>query len=177
MNICVFCGSRNVSDIYRESAQILGTLIGERGHSLVWGGTYGGLMGDLASATRAAGGKIIAVSVQNFRHRIHPDADEVHIMKDLASRKSKFIEHADAFIALVGGSGTLDEITDMLEQRKYGNHDKPIAVLNTAGFYDGLKELLTRMDTEGFLSTSADDGLYFADTPLSALTYVEGYRA
>jgi uncharacterized protein (TIGR00730 family) len=151
MNICVFCGSKDVAPVYREAAHRLGALMGSHGHSLVWGGSNVGLMRDVADAVQNAGGKLYGVSVENFKTSGRENADEMEIAVDLATRKGRLMERADAFVALVGGSGTLDEITDMIEQRKYGKHDKPVVVLNTNGFYDGFKQLIAQMDRDGFL--------------------------
>ena len=175
MNICVFCSHREVDDKYRAAAQELATLIAQKGHTLVWGGTNTGTMKVIADAAQSAGGKIIGVSMELFKSGARTNADEMLILPTLAARKAKLIELSDVLIALPGGLGTLDEITEVLELKKEGMHAKPIIFLNSHDFYAGLKILLEKMDAEGFLPDASAIYAYFADTPEAAMRYVEAH--
>jgi uncharacterized protein (TIGR00730 family) len=99
----------------------------------------------------AAGGRLVGISVEFLRGVARTDADEMVIAKDLAERKALLLARSDAIVVLVGGLGTLDEATEILELRKHRLHDKPVVLLNTDGFYDGLLQQLRRMEAEGFL--------------------------
>ena len=175
MNICVFCSHREVDDKYRAAAQELATRIAQKGHTLVWGGTNTGTMKVIADAAQSAGGKIIGVSMELFKATARTNADEMLILPTLAGRKAKLIELADVLIALPGGLGTLDEITEVLELKKEGMHTKPIIFLNSHDFYAGLKILLEKMDAEGFLPDESAVYAYFADTPEDAVQYIEAH--
>ena len=92
---------------------------------------------------------------------------------DLAERKRLLLEKGDAVVIMVGGTGTLDEATEILELKKHGHTDKPVVLLNTAGFYDGLKQQFHRMDAEGFLPRPLAELVFFAEEPVGALAYLE----
>jgi uncharacterized protein (TIGR00730 family) len=95
---------------------------------------------------------------------------------DLAARKIMIVEKSNAFITLVGGTGSLDEVMEVIELKKYQKHNKPVVILNTNGFYDGLKSQFQTMSDGGFLSTSLEETVRFADTPQEALDYVLSYK-
>jgi uncharacterized protein (TIGR00730 family) len=174
MNICVFCsgGWNEAAANYVTSVKAFGSLIGQHHHNLVWGGSPKGLMGDVADATKVSGGKIIGIGVE-WLHRRHEGADEFVVEQDLVARKATMLARSDAFAILPGGIGTLDEVTEILELKKHSFHKKPIAVLNTSGFYDGLKMQLERMDNEGFLPMKLSELIFFANTPEEAMHYIE----
>lgn len=151
LNICVFCSASDLAPVYTDAAREFAELIGSRGHSLVWGGSDSGLMKVMADGVQKAGGRLIGVSVEFLRNVARPDADEMIITADLAERKAVLLERADAVVVMVGGTGTLDEATEILELRKHGMHSKPVVILNTDGFYDGLQQQMARMESEGFL--------------------------
>jgi uncharacterized protein (TIGR00730 family) len=173
MNICVFCSAYTLDDRYTVPARKLAALLGERGHTLVWGGSDAGLMGVLADAVRAAGGRLVGVSVDLLAHKTYQGADEIVMALDLAERKAILLARADAVVVLVGGLGTLDEVTEVLELKKHGLHIKPVVVLDTEGFYDGLRDQLARMEAEGFLPRPLDELVFFAADAASALAYLE----
>ena len=173
MNICIFCSAADVEEKYKFAAAEFSTLVAERGHTLVWGGSNVGLMEVIASAAQQAGGKIIGISIEHFRKNLREDADEMIVAKDLAERKALLLKNCDAIVALVGGTGTLDEVTEMIELKKYEVHNKPVVFLNTDGFYDGLKQLFGRMQKEGFLFFPIETIVHFADTPEEAMAYIE----
>jgi uncharacterized protein (TIGR00730 family) len=102
----------------------------------------------------------------------HKDADEMIIEKDLGTRKATMLKRSDALVVLVGGIGTLDEITEVLELKKHGTHNKPIVILNTENFYEGLKVQLQKMKDDGFINKALDDLIYFADTPKEVVEHI-----
>ncbi|WP_105970565.1 LOG family protein [Streptomyces geranii] len=173
MNICVFLSAADLDDRYTRPAREFAKLLGKGGHTLVWGGSDVGLMKVVADGVQEAGGRLVGVSVEFLAARTRPVADEMVIAKDLAERKRLLLEKADAVVIMVGGTGTLDEATEILELKKHGKSDKPVVLLNTAGFYDGLKEQLRRMDAEGFLPRPLTDLVFFAEEAVGALAYLE----
>lgn len=173
MNICIFCSASDLPDEYTRQAKQLARLIAEHGYTLVWGGSDVGLMRDVSSAAQEAGGRIVGVSIGYLRDYAKQGADEMLITKDLAERKAMMLERADAIIVLVGGIGTLDELTEVLEHKKHRHHAKPVVVLNTNGFYDGFRTQLERMDRDGFLRMPLDSLIEFVDNPDDALRIVE----
>ena len=175
MNICIFCSASDVGEVYTKDARIFAADIAKRGHALVWGGSNKGTMKVIADAAQENGGRIIGISVEKLRADARPNADEMIITKDWPERKATLLGRADAIVVLPGGIGTLDEITEVMELKKHNLHDKPIVFLNTAGFYDGFKMQLNRMNDEGFLPGSLSDLLFFADTPEAAMAYIEDH--
>ncbi|MFC9833354.1 TIGR00730 family Rossman fold protein [Rhodococcus sp. NPDC127530] len=174
MNICVFLSSADLDERYTRPAREFAELIGEGGHTLVWGGSDTGLMKVVADGVRETGGRLVGISVDFLRHFARKDADEMVIAKDLAERKALLLARADAVVVMVGGLGTLDEATEILELRKHGLLDKPVALLDTAGFYDGLILQLERMEEEGFLPVPLVELVFLADDGADALAYLEG---
>lgn len=168
LNVCVFCSAAELDAVYTESAREFAELIGERGHSLVWGGSDVGLMKVVADGVQKAGGRLVGISVEFLHHKARENADEMIITANLAERKALLLERADAVVIMVGGTGTLDEATDILELKKHGMHAKPVVLLNTAGFYDGLRRQLERMDAEGFLPLPLSELVAFAETGAEA---------
>ena len=170
--ICVFCSANVVADKYTAAAQELGRLMVEHGYDLVWGGSDKGLMKVIADSVQDAGGRLIGITVEMLKQTRRPNADEMIITKDLAERKAMLLKRADAIVLLVGGIGSLDEVTEVLEFKKHGSHHKPIVALNTDGFYEGLKTQLNKMKSEGFLTRDLDGLICFADQPAEALNYI-----
>ncbi|RDI68923.1 LOG family protein [Nocardia pseudobrasiliensis] len=172
MDICVFLSAAELDERYTGPAREFAEMLGKGGHTLVWGGSDVGLMKLVADGVQGAGGRLVGVSVDFLRHKARDNADEMIIAADLAERKAQLLARADAVVIMVGGTGTLDEATDILELKKHGLHSKPIVLLNTAGFYDGLRQQLERMDAEGFLPRPLGELLYFADDGADALEYL-----
>jgi uncharacterized protein (TIGR00730 family) len=164
MRICVFLSAADLDDRYTRPAREFAKLLGKGGHTLVWGGSDG---------VQEAGGRLVGVSVEFLAAKVRPGVDEMVIAKDLAERKKLLLEKADAVVIMVGGTGTLDEATEILELKKHGHTQKPVVLLNTAGFYDGLKEQFRRMEDEGFLPLPLTDLVFFAEEPVGALAYLE----
>lgn len=171
--ICVFCSANNVEKKYIQDANALGRLMVKHGYDLVWGGSNVGLMKVMADGVQSAGGKIIGITVEFLKQKRRLDAHEMIICKDLPERKSLMLKRADAIVLLVGGTGSLDEITEILEFKKHNFHRKPVVVLNTDNFYEGLKTQLIRMEKEGFLTQKLTSLIYFADSPLKAVAYID----
>ncbi|MFF7373474.1 TIGR00730 family Rossman fold protein [Streptomyces tricolor] len=173
MNICVFLSAADLDERYTRPAREFAELLGKGGHTLVWGGSDVGLMKVVADGVQEAGGRLLGVSVEFLANKARPGADEMVIAADLAERKKLLLEKADAVVIMVGGTGTLDEATEILELKKHGRTEKPVVLLNTAGFYDGLREQFRRMEAEGFLPRPLAELVFFADEPVGALAHLE----
>jgi len=176
--ICVFCSSSNaVPRAYFDVAEELGAVMAARGHTLVYGGASIGLMGALARAVHRGGGRVVGVLPEPLKAReiAYEQADELVITRDLRERKAIMEERADAFVALPGGFGTLEETVEILTLKQLGLHEKPICWLDAGGYYAGLRALFERMYGEGFAHTGHAELSRFAEDVPSALAYVEGY--
>ncbi|WP_069815095.1 TIGR00730 family Rossman fold protein [Streptomyces sp. TP-A0874] len=173
MNICVFCSASDLDERYTAPAREFAGLIGRGGHTLVWGGSNTGLMKVMADGVEESGGRLAGVSVRFLAHKARPGVDEMVIAEDLAERKRELLSRAEAIVIMVGGAGTLDEATEILELKKHGLHAKPVVLLNAAGFYDGLKEQLQRMEAEGFLPRPLAELMHFAEDGAAAMAYLE----
>ncbi|CAM5594964.1 LOG family protein [Streptomyces narbonensis] len=173
MNICVFLSAADLDDRYTVPARDFAERLGKAGHTLVWGGSDAGLMGVVADGVQEAGGRLVGVSVDFLQHKAHPSTDEMVVARDLAERKALLLAKSDAIVIMAGGIGTLDEATEILELKKHGKHTKPVVLLNTAGFYDGLKIQLRRMADENFLPVPLTDLVFFAEDGPTALAYLE----
>lgn len=165
MNICVFCSANDLDERYNTAARQLGELIASGGHTLIWGGSNVGMMKILADAASSSGGKIVGISMEILRYCAREDADELIVAKDLAERKQIMLQRSDVFVILPGGTGTIDEMFEIIEMKKHRTHDKRTIVLNADNFYDGLKRQLEHMETEGFLTRPLDQIVRFTDTP------------
>lgn len=171
-SVCVFCGARPGHDpSLVEVARTLGTLIGQSGRTLVFGGGRIGLMGELARATTAAGGHVVGFIPEHLERIEVADTSlpELHIVNDMHSRKLAMFERADAFCILPGGLGTLDETFEILTWRQLGLHDKPIALLNAGGYWDPFLVLVDRLIEGGFASAANRDLFTVVETPEAAL--------
>src|SRR6476659_8571041 len=173
MNICVFLSSAHLDERYTRPAREFAELIGKAGHTLVWGGSDTGLMKVVADAVRENGGRLVGISVGFLRAWARTDADEMVIAEDLAERKALLLAKSDAVVVMAGGLGTLDEATEILEQRKHGLHNKPVVLLNTAGFYEGLTLQLRRMEEQGFLPVPLAELVFVTDQGVDALAHLE----
>lgn len=153
-SIAVFCGSSNGSDlIYLEQAYQLGQQLGQSGITLVYGGAKVGLMGAVADGTLAASGDVIGV-LPGFLEKkeiAHPKLTKLILVESMHERKQLMNEYCEGVIAMPGGFGTLEELFEMLTWGQLGLHQKPIGILNIAGYYDALLHLLDHMVTQGLL--------------------------
>jgi uncharacterized protein (TIGR00730 family) len=154
-SLCVYCGSRNgVADTFVEAARAVGTWIGANGGQLVYGGGNNGLMGVVADATLAAGGRVVGVIPQALVEKewAKHDCTELHIVDSMHERKRMMAERADAFVALAGGIGTLEELFEVWTWRQLGYHDKPVGILDTAGYFQPLLAFLRQSVEAGFMN-------------------------
>lgn len=169
----VFCAATDIADVYVAAAQACGQLLGKKGYDLVWGGSDKGLMNIIASAIQEQGGRLTGVIVEQFATSARHNADEMIVADSMAERKRLMLEKSDAFLILPGGIGTLDELAEVLEFKKQGMHSKPIVILNTQGFFNGLKEQFSAMQSAGCLPKPFEELVYFAENPESAAGYIE----
>lgn len=172
LSVCVYCGSRHgAKPAYTTAARALGTAIGARGWQLVYGGGIVGLMGEVANATLAAGGRVIGVIPESLKKLEvgHLGLHELHVVPTMHVRKQMMAERADAFIALPGGIGTLEELYEVWTWRQLGYHNQPIGLLNINGYYDHLLRFMDHSVAEGFLSASQQDAVQVGTDPEALL--------
>jgi len=154
MRICVFCGSSvGKKPDYLEAARNFGQLLARRGIGLVYGGASVGMMGEVADAALAAGGEVIGVIPQALvdKEIAHKNLTDLRIVKTMHERKALMAELSDGFVALPGGTGTLEEAFEVWTWGVLGFHKKACAWLNIAGYYDSLMASIQHMEEEGFL--------------------------
>ena len=154
-SICVYCGSRPGNEPeFAALAREVGSWIGKHGGQLVYGGGSNGLMGILADATLAAGGRVVGVIPKALVEKewAHNGCTELHVVETMHDRKRIMAEHADAFLALPGGIGTLEEFFEVWTWRQLGYHNKPVGLLNASGYYDSLLTFLKSSVTAGFMN-------------------------
>ncbi|MFT5933044.1 MAG: hypothetical protein ACI83N_000029 [Hydrogenophaga sp.] len=154
-SLCVYCGSRpGVDPAFMALAEQVGRWIGQHQGQLVYGGGRSGLMGCVAQATLAAGGRVVGVIPKALVERefANHDCTELHVVDNMHDRKRLMAERADAFLALPGGIGTFEEFFEVWTWRQLGYHDKPIGLLNASGYYDGLLTFLRHTSAQGFVS-------------------------
>ena len=155
VSICVYCGSRpGNKPAYQAIAADLGRAIGQRGWQLVYGGGRAGLMGIVADATLAAGGRVVGVIPESLmRLEVgHRGLTELHVVQTMHERKHMMAERSDAFIAMPGGIGTFEELFEVWTWRHLGYHHRPLGLLDTAGFWTPLMAFLQHAVAEGFMS-------------------------
>lgn len=143
-NVCVFCSSSSAVDShYFDTAREFGTRLGESGATLVFGGANVGMMGVLARAVHAGGGRVIGVIPEMFVEKgiVYKEADELIVTADLRDRKRKMEQRSDGFVVLPGGFGTFDELFDILSLRHLRAHTKPVVLLNSKQYFDPLLDL------------------------------------
>jgi uncharacterized protein (TIGR00730 family) len=175
-SVAVYCGSRfGDAPAFATAARVVGQLIGQRGATLVYGGGRVGLMGTLADAVIAAGGRVVGVIPQALMDREvgHTRLTELHIVQTMHERKQLMAERADAFISLPGGIGTLEELYEVWSWQQLGYHDKPVALLNVDGYYDALLEFTRVTLARGFISQAQFDALLVDTDPARLLDRVQ----
>jgi uncharacterized protein (TIGR00730 family) len=177
-SIAVFCGSsKGVDPEYALQARLLGETLAQRDIMVVYGGARLGLMGELADATLAAGGKVTGV-MPHFLERkeiAHLGLTELILTDSMHQRKKRINDISDGFVALPGGFGTLDESFEMITWAQLGIHHKPIAFLNINGFYNPLIAMVNNMVEKGFLKPTHRDMLIVSDDILDMLTTMDNY--
>lgn len=153
-SVCVYCGSQpGASPAFAEAAAVLGTMLARRGLTLVYGGASVGLMGVVADAALAAGGRVVGVIPRILMRKelAHAGLADLVVTGSMQERKTRMAELSDAFVALPGGIGTLDELFEMWTWGQLGLHAKPCALVNTGGYYDDLVRFLDRAVRDGLL--------------------------
>lgn len=179
-SLCVYCGSRHGEDAaYTLAARAMGAEIGRRGWQLVYGGGNVGLMGEVADATLAAGGRVVGVIPESLMQREvgHKSLHELHVVPNMHLRKQLMAERANAFVALPGGVGTLEELYEVWTWRQLGYHANPIGLLNTNGFYDGLLQFMQHTMDQGFVSADTHALLHVHTDPAELLDRLHGHNA
>ncbi|MGC9353865.1 MAG: TIGR00730 family Rossman fold protein [Mariniphaga sp.] len=179
MNICVFSSSSNaISNIYFKEARKLGMLIGQQGHTLVNGGANVGLMEAVTVAASEAGAKTIGIIPERFvkRSLASINSHEVISTKDMQERKAKMREISDAFIALPGGFGTLEEILEVLTLRQLSYHHKPVIFINTNQFFRHLFHQFELSFTEKFAKEIYRELYFSAENAEMAMEYIADYK-
>ena len=152
--VCIYCGSNNgFNPLFREAAENIGKLCAQSGLGIVYGGGGVGLMGAVADAALAHGGEVIGVIPRLLveKEKEHRGVTQLFEVETMHERKQKMADLADAFIALPGGIGTLEEIIEVFTWQQLGYHQKPVGILNVAGFFDPLLNFLNDMEKNGFL--------------------------
>ncbi len=176
--VCVFCGSRpGVDPAHAAAARELGAALAARNLTLITGGGRVGLMGEVAAAALAAGGQVTGVIPQalSAKEIALEDATDLVVVGTMHQRKQLMADRADAFVALPGGFGTMDELFEILTWAQLGIHTKPVALLNIAGFYDPLLAWADHMAREGFLRPEHRAMLLSADTLDGLFAALESY--
>jgi len=178
--VCVFCGSaEGRRPAYADAARALATELCARGLGLVYGGGSVGLMGVLADGVLARGGEVIGVLPRGLASEelAHAGLSELRIVGSMHERKATMAALADAFVALPGGLGTFEETLEMLTWAQLGIHDKPVGVVNVAGYWDDWLHAHARAVEEGFVRPEFRNLLLSADTPAALLDRMVGWRA
>lgn len=179
-NICVFCGASDGNNpFYQLYAQQLGEQIARQGRTLVYGGGNKGLMGTIANTVLSHGGKVIGVIPERLvkAETAHNDLTELEIVADMHIRKARMAELADAFIAMPGGTGTLEEIFEIWTGAQIGYHEKPVALYDVANFWQPMLTFLSHAVVEGFIRQSFYNTLLVNDDPIILLQQLDNYIA
>jgi uncharacterized protein (TIGR00730 family) len=177
--ICVFCGaSPGARPGYRRATEERARLLGARGIGVVYGGGGVGLMGALADAVLAEGGEITGVIPRSLVHReiAHRDVPDMRLVASMHERKALMAELADAFVALPGGIGTLEELFEVYTWAQLGLHQKPCALLNVEGYYDGVADFLAHAVQERFLRQETRELLMVESDPATLLERLRSFE-
>ena len=177
--LCVYCGSSsgNHPD-YIERARAFGSAMAQRGITLVYGGGKVGLMGAVADAVLAGGGRVIGVIPRQLvaLEVAHQGLTELQVVDTMHQRKTRMFELADAFVALPGGFGTLDEMFEMLTWSQLGLHEYPCAFLDVRGYFTPLRGMMDHMVSEGFVRASQRSQVWFGDDENELFDWMQGYQ-
>lgn len=176
MQIAVYCGSKSGhSTEYIDLATNLGQQMARRQHDLIYGGANIGLMGAVADAVLAGGRQVLGVMPKALvdREVAHPGITELQVVDTMHERKAGMADPADAFVALPGGPGTMEELFEVWTWQMLGYHNKPVAILNHRGYYDPLLTMITRMTEQGFAWADLTTTLIIESTVDSLLTTLE----
>jgi len=177
-DVCVFCGSSAGKDpMFIQSAKALGEAISQSSMGLVYGGAHVGLMGQVADAVLAGGQKVVGIIPKSFANTVsHQSLTELHVVDSMHARKAMMFELADACIALPGGFGTLEELTEVLTWAQLEFHQKPIGLLNVNGYYNALLAFFDQAVAAGFIKPQHLDLLIVHHDPKELLRRLDGYE-
>ncbi|WP_372874617.1 TIGR00730 family Rossman fold protein [Pseudomonas sp.] len=178
-SICVFCGaSPGAQPIYRQTAADLGRHLAEQGLRLIYGGGAVGLMGVVADSALAAGGEVIGIIPQSLeRAEIgHPGLTRLEVVDGMHARKARMVALSDAFIALPGGLGTLEELFEVWTWGQLGYHRKPLGLLDAGGFYGKLGEFLDHQVSQGFVRAQHRAMLQLGESPQALLQLLRNWQ-
>lgn len=179
-SVTVFCGSSfGFDDTYTKQARLLGQILAQKGIRVVYGGAKVGLMGAVADGALGAGGEVVGILPKFLQEKelAHEQLTELILVESMHERKLKMNDLCDGVIALPGGFGTLEELFEMLTWAQLGLHEKPVAILNTNGFYDSLKVLTKNMVDNGFLKAVNREMLLISDNIDELLQKMSNYKA
>ncbi len=179
MNICVFCSSSNaIDEVYFRDARLLGELIGRNSHALINGGANVGLMETVTIAAKTAGARTTGIipEMMQGRNLISSHSHEVEITTDMAARKARMRELSDAFVALPGGFGTLEEIIEVITLKQLDYHRKPIVFINTGNFFENLFRQFDHAFDEHFSKPEYHRLYQICNTPEEAIAFLENYQ-
>lgn len=177
--ICVYCSaSRTLNPKYYDFASAVGKKIASEGYGMVYGGTIIGMMGAVATNVIRSGGEVIGVIPERIEKANigHPNLAKVIVTSDMRERKATMEELADIFLALPGGFGTLEEVSEMIVAKQLSLHTKPIVFINYDGFYDELNRAFEKYYIEGFSKDEMRDVYYMADGIDDAFQYIKTYK-
>lgn len=179
MNICVYgAASNQIDQKYIEATEALGEAMAKKGHTLVFGGGDSGVMGATARGMTRGGGKIIGVAPSFFVDGVlYKQCTEFHQTETMRQRKQIMEDNADGFVMAPGGIGTFEEFFEILTLKQLNRHEKPIVVLNIAGYYDKLLSFMEYSVAEGFMSESCKELYQTVETVEETLDYLENYEA
>lgn len=179
MKVTVYCGASLGEDtVYQDGAIALGNWIAENGHTLVYGGGNTGLMGVIADTVLAHGGQVIGIIPEFLKERelAHPHLSELRTVDTMSERKLALIQEADTFIALPGGPGTLEEISEVISWARIGKNDKPCILFNSAGYYHALEQFFDTMVSAGFLTQEDREKTLFSDNLEQIEQFIATYQ-
>lgn len=179
MNICVYgASSKTINAIFTKAGYELGYIIAKHGYGLVFGGGDNGMMGAVARGTHEGGGKVIGIapSFFNIDGVLYPKCDEIIYTTTMRERKQKMEDLSGAFIVTPGGIGTYEEFFEILTLKQLDRTKKPLVILNTAGYYDPMLEMLRHAVQTNFMTESTIDLMAVVKTPEEAMAYIENYQ-
>ncbi|SFW30385.1 MULTISPECIES: LOG family protein [Luteibacter] len=179
-SLCVYCGSSSgAHPEYTEAAWAFGTRLAQEGITLVYGGGKVGLMGTVADAALAAGGRVVGVIPRQLVEKevAHTGLSELQVVETMHERKTRMYEISDAFVALPGGFGTMDEMFEMLTWAQLGLHSYPCAFLDVRGFYRSLAASMDHMVSEGFVKPIQRDQVWFGSEIDALFTWMRQYES
>jgi uncharacterized protein (TIGR00730 family) len=177
-NVCIYASSSNdIEKIYFEKTYALSAMIAQKGWGLIFGGGMTGLMGEMARGMTDNGGHITGVIPErlNRKNIVYEHCDELIVTQTMRERKSIMEERADAFIALPGGFGTMEELLEIITLKQLKYHKKPIVIMNMNNYYEGIRSIFQKMMNENFANKDNSHLYYFAEEPEDAVQYIENY--